>query len=97
MHFAYAPPFTYTDNAEMIKNLRVMNRQLMKNSHSIDNYLKEEVLTESLGGLEIPLLTITDPTVDSKNKRCIVLSGRIHPGEPCGSYMMKGFLNFILS
>ena len=81
----------------MIKNLRILNRQLMKNSHSIDNYMKEEILTESLGGLEIPLLTITDPLVDNKKKHCIVLSGRIHPGEPCGSYMMKGFLNFVLS
>jgi murein tripeptide amidase MpaA len=50
-----------------------------------------------LGGLDIPLLTVTDPTVDNKKKKCIVLSARIHPGEPCGSYMMKGFLNFILS
>lgn len=81
----------------MIKQLRVMNRQLMKNSQSLENYLKEEILTESLGGLEIPLLTVTDPSVDNKKKKCILLSGRIHPGEPCGSYMMKGFLNFILS
>ena len=25
------------------------------------------------------------------------MSGRIHPGEPCGSYTMKGLLNFLLS
>jgi len=51
VQFAYAPPFTYSDNVEMIRNLRVLNRQLMKNNHCIDNYLKEEIFTESLGGL----------------------------------------------
>ncbi len=45
IQFAYAPSFTYSDNVEMIKELRLMNRQLMKNGHSIDNYLKEELLT----------------------------------------------------
>lgn len=47
----------------MIRNLRLLNRQLMKQNHSIDNYLKEEILTESLGGMEIPLLTVTDPAI----------------------------------
>lgn len=42
--------------------------------------MKEEVLCESLGGLEVPLVTITDPAVDNKYKRCILVSGRIHPG-----------------
>ena len=55
-------------------------------------FLKEENLSDSLSGLEIPLLTITDPRVDDKKKKCILMSGRVHPGESCGSYMNKGFL-----
>ena len=30
------------------------------------DYLQEENLCESLGGLDIPLITVTDPTVDDK-------------------------------
>ena len=53
------------------------------------------MLCESLSGLEIPLLTITDPEVDSKKKRCILVSGRIHPGESCSSFMGKGLLEYL--
>lgn len=55
------------------------------------------MLCESLSGLEIPLLTITDPEVDSKKKRCILISGRIHPGESCSSFMGKGLLEYVCS
>lgn len=55
------------------------------------------MLCESLSGLEIPLLTITDPEVDSKKKRCILISGRIHPGESCSSFMGKGLLEYLCS
>ena len=48
-----------------------------------------------MGGLDIPLLTITDPRVKNKDKKCVLVSARIHPGESNGSYMVKGFLEFI--
>jgi hypothetical protein len=54
-------------------------------------------MTESLGGLVIPLLTITDPDQDDKAKRVMLVSARTHPGETCGSHMMRGFLEFICS
>jgi hypothetical protein len=44
------------------------------------DYMKEEIMCESLGGLTIPLLTITDPEVEDKSKRLFLVSGRIHPG-----------------
>lgn len=42
--------------------------------------LKEEVAGETLGGIELPLLTITDPNIPDAFKSCIVASARIHPG-----------------
>lgn len=42
--------------------------------------VREETLAESLGGLELPLLTITDPAIPNDTKRCILVAARIHPG-----------------
>ena len=33
---------------------------------------------------------------ESEVKRCIVITARVHPGETNGSYMMRGFLGFII-
>jgi murein tripeptide amidase MpaA len=53
-------------------------------------------LGDSLSGLEIPLLTITNPG-ESKNKKCIFIIGRQHPGESNSSFVMEGFLKWITS
>lgn len=45
-----------------------------------EGIFKEETIGESLGGLDIPLLTITDPDVPDAFKKCIIASARIHPG-----------------
>jgi len=31
----------------------------------------------------------------NKNKKYIVVCGRVHPGETVASYIMEGFINFI--
>ena len=31
------------------------------------------------------------------SKKCIVLTGRVHPGETNSSYMMKGIIDFLTS
>lgn len=50
MGFAYSPPFNYS---EVLR----MNRRLVEGRKSV---IKEGVLCESLAGLQIPLLTISD-------------------------------------
>jgi murein tripeptide amidase MpaA len=42
-------------------------------------------------------LTITDPLIDESEKVCIVAVGRIHPGESNASFVMKGFLDYLVS
>lgn len=51
-----------------------------------------------MAGNSVPLLTITSPVqsqAQSRVKRAVVLTARVHPGETNGSWMMKGFIDFI--
>ena len=54
-------------------------------------------LGTSLLGVPIPLLKVTDPKVPLEEKRVVLVTGRIHPGEACGSHMVSGFLKYICS
>lgn len=39
----------------------------------------------------------TDYNSNHRHKRCVVLSGRVHPGESNSSYCIQGTIDFILS
>ncbi len=52
-------------------------------------------MCESLSGVEIPLITITDKNYENE-KNVIVISGRIHPGESNGSWMVQVYLSMNL-
>lgn len=54
-----------------------------------------EVLTYSLVGLAIPLLTFTRG--EQTNKQVILVSCRVHPGETNSSYMCRGLFNWLAS
>ena len=46
----------------------------------------------------VHLLTVTTPSThltEAKQKRAVVVTARVHPGETNSSYMMRGFINFI--
>jgi murein tripeptide amidase MpaA len=61
------------------------------------NIFKKEVLGKSLSGVEIPILTITDFSETNKRKKTILMVGRLHPGETHSSWLIHGFIRFILS
>ena len=45
-----------------------------------------KTLCHTLSGVEVPVLTITEDI--NINKPLIIMSGRIHPGESNGSWVM---------
>ncbi|KAL4504058.1 hypothetical protein ABPG72_022688 [Tetrahymena utriculariae] len=91
---AYCPPYTFSYLTTFLRELSTIHK--LQNG----NFLKEEKLSSSMSGLDVPLLTITDfnQSEEEINKRkAIVISARIHPGESNGSYLMHGFLKYIFT
>ena len=60
-------------------------------------YIKMETLCQTLAGNDVPILTITssDPVYDIRNKKFVIVTSRVHPGETPSSFIMKGILHYI--
>ena len=57
-------------------------------------------LTVSLGGIQVPVFTITDfnhTKNEEARKKVLVITGRVHPGETNGSWIVHGIIQFVLS
>ncbi|XP_040601677.1 cytosolic carboxypeptidase 2 isoform X7 [Mesocricetus auratus] len=90
--FAHFYPYTYTDLQCYL--LSIANNPIQS------QFCKLRALCRSLAGNTVYLLTITNPSrtpQEAAAKKAVVLSARVHPGESNGSWIMKGFLDFILS
>ncbi|XP_068411733.1 cytosolic carboxypeptidase 2 isoform X4 [Eschrichtius robustus] len=90
--FAHFYPYTYTDLQCFLLSVA--------NSPVQSQFCKLRTLCRSLAGNTVYLLTITNPArtpQEAAAKKAVVLTARVHPGESNGSWVMKGFLDFILS
>ncbi|ERE70225.1 cytosolic carboxypeptidase 2 [Cricetulus griseus] len=90
--FAHFYPYTYTDLQCYL--LSIANNPIQS------QFCKLRALCRSLAGNTVYLLTITNPSrtpQEAAAKKAVVLSARVHPGESNGSWIMRGFLDFILS
>ncbi|XP_033268753.1 cytosolic carboxypeptidase 2 isoform X2 [Orcinus orca] len=90
--FAHFYPYTYSDLQCFLLSVA--------NSPVQSQFCKLRTLCRSLAGNIIYLLTITNPArtpQEAAAKKAVVLTARVHPGESNGSWIMKGFLDFILS
>lgn len=50
------------------------------------------ILTKTLGGVEVPILTF-----GAANRKTIIVAARVHPGESNSSFVMEGFLKYLAS
>lgn len=62
--------------------------------------LRRTELTKTIAGNTVELLMITNFTSSQDaiaERKCIIISSRVHPGETNASFIMEGFLEFIVS
>ena len=87
IYLCYALPYTYSD----------LWRDIQK-WQNYSPFLKVENLCETAGGRNCPILTITDEkgNIPIKERPYIFVTARIHPGESNGSFLMRGYMDFLL-
>ena len=92
VYFAHCYPYTYTRLQNFIVSLERDNR--------IAKFLRRRLLCHSLARNRCELLTVTEPCDNAEafsRRPVIVVSARAHPGETNSSYMMEGFIAFLVS
>lgn len=90
VYFCCALPYTYSDLLRNIENWKKMAKP---------GVVTSGILCQTLCGRDVPYLEITSPnsSIPLAGKSCIFLTGRIHPGESSGSYVLHGLIDFLLS
>lgn len=85
VYFAYGVPYTYSD---LIKTLKVL--------HTKQNPPQQSVLCTTESGIPVPILAFRC-TSEDPNPPAILVIARTHPGETCGSHMVNGAIQWLMS
>ena len=89
IYFAYCYPYSFTQLDSYLSSL----------NHYKD-ILRFDEIGKSLEGNSLHMLIITnftDSFDELANKKSIVFTARVHPGESNGSYVIQGVLEYLLS
>ncbi|CAD8166524.1 unnamed protein product [Paramecium pentaurelia] len=90
VYFAHSYPYTYTNLLEFL------NTQL--DDQERNQHLSRKVLCTTLGGNTCEVLTITSNSLQRRAyRKGVVFLARQHPGEPQGSFVMQGIIDFLTS
>ncbi|XP_077423394.1 cytosolic carboxypeptidase 2 isoform X2 [Vanacampus margaritifer] len=91
-YLAHCYPYTYSHLQRYLRHI--------SSNPAVASYCKVRVLCHSLAGNAVYVLTVTsragDKDEDVKSKKAVVVTARVHPGETNASWLMEGFLDFLL-
>ncbi|CAB1120211.1 unnamed protein product [Ectocarpus sp. CCAP 1310/34] len=90
LYLAHCFPYRYSDLQQYLSKIQA-------SPLGACSAIRRRRLCETLAGNECDLLTISTPGGDHANKKGIVISARVHPGETNASWMMKGVLDYLSS
>lgn len=98
IYFAYSQPYTYSD---LLEDLTAIDKLKL-------DYVSRNTMCRTLAGNRCEYLTITSRNNNldeshlergkkTNQKKGVVISARVHPGESNSSWMMKGVIDFLIS
>ncbi|XP_074049735.1 cytosolic carboxypeptidase 3 isoform X3 [Macrotis lagotis] len=89
-YFAHCYPYTYANLQNYLSAIT--------NDPIRSQYCKIRVLCHTLARNMVYVLTITTPlkNTEIRKRKVVILTARVHPGETNSSWIMKGFLDYIL-
>ncbi|KAM6202249.1 LOW QUALITY PROTEIN: cytosolic carboxypeptidase 3 [Rhynchocyon petersi] len=89
-YFAHCYPYTYSNLQDYLSRI---NDDPVRSK-----FCKIRVLCHTLARNMVYVLTITNPpkNTELKKRKAVILTARVHPGETNSSWIMKGFLDYIL-
>jgi len=89
VYFSHCYPYTFSD---LQQDLRVMEQD-----PSMLRRFRRRKLCDTLAGNPCDLITITSfgDSVALRERRAVVITARVHPGESNASWVMKGILDFL--
>lgn len=88
VRFAYCIPYTYSQMLSMVREI---------SANVTPQEFKFETGWRTLSGLPVPILQLTDFSEPVHNKKVVLVTARIHPGESNSSYVCEGLVRAISS
>ncbi len=87
--FAYSYPYTYSDLSDVLTRIECDEKK--------SEFSLRKTLCRTLAGNRCEYLSITskDRGIPMAQRKSVVITARVHPGETVGSWMMQGVLDFL--
>lgn len=91
VYFAHCFPYTYTDLKYLLSDVCTDEMRYK---------VRKTFLTKTLAGNELEGLIITNfnsTPEDIADRKCVVITGRVHPGESNSSFIVEGMIKLLVS